>query len=120
MSVAGAAERSYNRAIFLWFPLDIPDSLEAPMRTPTSKAPLALSVAFFLCAASFAAGQGKSASPLDALDPKKIPALEKFDWQPKELVAVLGEHKGRQGNTVTTVAFHPDGKHVASGGGNGL
>src|SRR5437773_196209 len=32
-------------------------------------------------------------SPLDKLDYKTIPAVERYDWQPKELVAVLGEHK---------------------------
>ena len=30
---------------------------------------------------------------LDALDPKKIPVLEQYPWQPKELVAVLGQHR---------------------------
>ena len=34
-------------------------------------------------------------SPLDRLDPAQIPAAERFDWQPKELVAVLGSHRGR-------------------------
>src|SRR5262245_40872390 len=80
---------------------------------------LGLVIALSPPAIGFVAGQGK-ASPLDALDAKKIPPLEKFDWQPPELVAVLGEHRGRQGSTVTTVAFHPDGKLVASGGSNGL
>src|SRR5262245_17974783 len=32
-------------------------------------------------------------SPLDKLDAKQIPELDRFDWQPKELVAVLGEHR---------------------------
>jgi WD40 repeat protein len=57
-------------------------------------------------------------SPLDALNPASIPALERFDWQPKELVAILGEHRGRQGTTVASVLFHPDGSMIASGGGN--
>src|SRR5207253_2375272 len=35
------------------------------------------------------------ASPLDKLDPRKIPELDRFAWQPKELVTVLGEHRGR-------------------------
>ncbi|HMF12455.1 MAG TPA: hypothetical protein VKE94_09120, partial [Gemmataceae bacterium] len=42
-------------------------------------------------------------SPMDALDPGKIRPLEVFDWQPKELVAILGEHRGRQGGAVTGV-----------------
>src|SRR5205823_11320740 len=43
-------------------------------------------------------------SPLDRLDAKHIPELDRFDWQPKELVAVLGEHRGRHGHPVTCVA----------------
>src|SRR5262245_3590734 len=59
-------------------------------------------------------------SPLDKLSASAIPKLELFDWQPKELVAVLGEHRGRQGHHAYSVAFSIDGKTVASGGGNGL
>jgi WD40 repeat protein len=55
-------------------------------------------------------------SPLDALDPAKIPPLERFDWQPKQLVAVLAEHRGRHGGYVAGVACTPDGQHVYSGG----
>jgi WD40 repeat protein len=55
-------------------------------------------------------------SPLDKLDPKTIPALERFDWQPPELVAVLGEHRGRHASAVHCVAFSGNGKWVASGG----
>jgi WD40 repeat protein len=58
----------------------------------------------------------KLPSPLDQLDPTTIKKIEKFDWQPKELVAVLGEHLGRQGAHVTSAAFSPDGKMAASGG----
>src|SRR5215469_12017804 len=62
----------------------------------------------------------QSSSPLDRLNPKNIPALERFDWQPKELVAVLGEHRGRQGASAMAVAFSPDGKVLASAGANGI
>jgi WD40 repeat protein len=55
-------------------------------------------------------------SPLDALSPRNIPALERFDWQPKELVGILGEHRGRHGSPVTCITYSPDGKLVASGG----
>src|SRR5262245_10870599 len=41
-------------------------------------------------------------SPLDRLDPKAIPALERFDWQAPELVAILGDHRGRHGAPVTS------------------
>ncbi len=57
-------------------------------------------------------------SPLDALNPAHIPALERFDWQPKELVGILGEHRGRHGAGVSCVAYSPDNKLVASGGGH--
>lgn len=54
-------------------------------------------------------------SPLDQLDPKKnIPSLEQFKWFPKETVAVLGEHRGRQGGAVTAVAFSRNGKWLGS------
>jgi WD40 repeat protein len=56
-------------------------------------------------------------SNLDRLDAKTIPVLEKFAWQPKGLMAVLGEHRGRHAGPVSTVAFSPDGQLVASGGG---
>src|SRR5262245_35272633 len=53
---------------------------------------------------------------LDRLDPAQIPPEERFDWQPKELVAVLGSHRGRHWGEVAVVAFSPDGRYVASGG----
>jgi WD40 repeat protein len=55
-------------------------------------------------------------SPADRLDPRRIKPLEVFDWQPKELVAILGEHRGRQGGPVSCVAYSPDRKLIASGG----
>lgn len=59
-------------------------------------------------------------SPLDRLESQGIPSLERFDWQPKELVAVMGEHRGRQGGTVSSVAWSRDGRLIASGGSSGL
>jgi WD40 repeat protein len=59
-------------------------------------------------------------SPLDRLDPAAIPTLDRFDWQPKELVAVLGEHRGRHGSPVSCVAYSPDGKSIVSGGSSWL
>src|SRR5262245_17913484 len=55
-------------------------------------------------------------SPLDRLDPAQIPTAERFDWQPKELVAVLGSHRGRHWGAVESVAFSPNGKQIASAG----
>src|SRR5579885_746744 len=49
-------------------------------------------------------------SPLDQLTTK--PA----GWQPKELVAVVGEPHGRQWGPVYAVAVSPDGKLIAGGG----
>jgi WD40 repeat protein len=79
---------------------------------------LALRLAFPGTPAAVEAGALLSGlpSPLDALSPNAIAPLERFDWQPKELVAVLGEHRGRHGAPVTCVAFNPDGSQVASGG----
>jgi WD40 repeat protein len=55
-------------------------------------------------------------SRLDKLDPADIPATERFAWQPKELVLVLGEHRGRHWAPVRSVAYSPDGKLIASSG----
>ena len=62
---------------------------------------------------------GQLPSPLDRLDRRSIPELERFKWQPKELVAVLGEHRGRHGAAVSCVAYSRDGKLIVSGGSNG-
>src|SRR5438105_2027344 len=43
----------------------------------------------------------KLPSPLDQLDHTTIKKIERFDWQPKELVAVMGEHLGRHGAPVS-------------------
>jgi WD40 repeat protein/serine/threonine protein kinase len=55
--------------------------------------------------------------PLDNLDPARIPAAERFPWQPAELVAVLGEHRQRHWARVQSVAWSADGTRIASGGG---
>jgi serine/threonine protein kinase/WD40 repeat protein len=48
--------------------------------------------------------------PLDDLNPAKIPAAERFPWQPKELVAVVGSHSGK---LETFYALSPNGKLIA-------
>ncbi|MGL4422722.1 MAG: protein kinase domain-containing protein, partial [Gemmataceae bacterium] len=54
-------------------------------------------------------------SPFDKLDATAIPKAEKFDWQPKELVAVLGSRAGRMWHG-GGVAISPDGKTAIMGG----
>jgi serine/threonine protein kinase len=54
-------------------------------------------------------------SPLDNLDPNAIPKEERFPWQPKELVAVIGKHERRSWWSFETAAFSPDGSLVATG-----
>jgi serine/threonine protein kinase/WD40 repeat protein len=66
--------------------------------------------------ASKAKAADPARSPLDRLDPAAIPAADRFDWQPAELVAVLGEHRQRHWGEVVRVAFRPDGKLIATGG----
>jgi eukaryotic-like serine/threonine-protein kinase len=70
-------------------------------------------------------------SPLDVLDGTNIPTPERFAWQPKELVAVLGEHRWRpwgagfghfglgQG-AIRCAVVSSDGKLLATGGDDGL
>jgi WD40 repeat protein len=58
-------------------------------------------------------------SPLDKYDAKNIHPLEKFPWQPPELAAVFGEHRGRQGGPVTSVVYSRNGKMLVSGSSNG-
>jgi WD40 repeat protein/tRNA A-37 threonylcarbamoyl transferase component Bud32 len=55
-------------------------------------------------------------SPLDHLAPGGIPADDRFDGQPKELVGLLGDHRGWDGGLLYSTAFSPDGKWVVSGG----
>jgi WD40 repeat protein len=61
-------------------------------------------------------GPAEVSTALDRLDPAQIPVAERFDWQPKELVAVLGSHRGRHWGATIAVAFSPDGRRIASGG----
>ena len=63
---------------------------------------------------------GEKKSDLDKYDSKNISPLEKFAWQPKELVAVFGEHRGRQGGAVTSVVYSRNGKMIVSGSNNGF
>jgi WD40 repeat protein/predicted Ser/Thr protein kinase len=53
-------------------------------------------------------------SPFDSLDPSAIPAEERFDWQPEELVAVIGNHRGRHWYEAQDAAWSPNGRWVAT------
>src|SRR5262245_57728387 len=55
-------------------------------------------------------------SPLDQLKPEAIPRSDQLGWQPEELVAVLGEHRGRHWGMVRSVAYSSDGRLIASAG----
>ena len=56
-------------------------------------------------------------SPFDKLDPNEIPKEERFDWQPKELVGVIGSHRRGNwyGNEYDAVAFSPNRSLAATG-----
>jgi len=62
------------------------------------------------------AASDRARTPLETLDAAGIPASERFAWQPKELMAVLGEHRWHQWDVPTCVSFSPGGRRVASGG----
>ncbi len=53
-------------------------------------------------------------SPFDKRDPRAIPAAERLDSQPRELVAVIGTPARRRWSIVAAVAISPDGKHAAT------
>jgi serine/threonine-protein kinase len=65
----------------------------------------------------------KLPSPLDKLDPTKIPDDAKVAWRktgrspPAELVGVLGEHRRRLNGPVRAIMYSPDGKWLASSDG---
>jgi WD40 repeat protein len=56
---------------------------------------------------------------LDRLGAAAIPEEDRFGWQPRSLVAVLGEHRGRIWGVVGSVAFSGDGKRIATLGHDG-
>jgi WD40 repeat protein len=52
--------------------------------------------------------------PLAQLDPARIPAAEKNAGQPRELVAVLGEHGHKEWNTIRKVTISDSGRLLAA------
>jgi WD40 repeat protein len=59
-------------------------------------------------------------SPLDQLERDNITAGNRTSWLPPEVVAVLGDQRGRHWGTIDAVHFLPDGKLLASHGWDGL
>lgn len=53
-------------------------------------------------------------SPLDQLDARNIPASDRLPWQPPELVAVYGDHRGTHWGAIRALALSPDGAMLAS------
>jgi len=64
------------------------------------------------------AERGRSA--WDDLDPEQIPEAERVPFQPKELVAVLGEHRQRHWHQISNVVIRPDGKQAATCAEDGI
>jgi WD40 repeat protein len=56
---------------------------------------------------------------LDWLDPSDIPPAERYDWQPPELVAVLGCHALKHWSYINMLAISADGRFLATGGPDG-
>ncbi len=66
-------------------------------------------------AASETSEQAKqSAFSLLHLNAASIAETERFNWQPKELVAVVGEHQWRHWGRVMQIRFHPSGRYFIS------
>jgi WD40 repeat protein len=59
-----------------------------------------------------AAVMAKAPSPLDKLDRDQIPEEDRLPWLPKEVVAVLGDQRGRHWGLLFSAAFSPDGRFV--------
>ncbi|QEL17588.1 protein kinase domain-containing protein [Limnoglobus roseus] len=55
-------------------------------------------------------------SPFDKLDPAAVPGAERFPWQPKELVGVVGSHARRGWWPHSAAAVSPDGSLAATCG----
>jgi WD40 repeat protein len=57
-------------------------------------------------------------SPLDHLDPTRIPEWERYPGLPNEAVAVIGSHRGRAYGPLKGLTFSPNGRWLISGGGD--
>ncbi|MCS6851211.1 MAG: protein kinase [Gemmataceae bacterium] len=59
-------------------------------------------------------------SPLDRLNAKSVPAAQRYKNMPKEVVAVLGERRGRHWGIVGCLVYDPKGRWLISGGSDAL
>jgi WD40 repeat protein/serine/threonine protein kinase len=57
-----------------------------------------------------------ASSPLDKLSRDRVPPADRVALQAKEVVAVLGEHRGRHFGAIRAVAIAPDGQSIYSAG----
>jgi len=73
------------------------------MRLEHGGSPECLAAAAVMCEAP---------SPLDKLDRNQIPAEDRLPWLPREVVAVVGEHRGRHWDDAAEMAVTPDGRFV--------
>jgi RNA polymerase sigma factor (sigma-70 family) len=53
-------------------------------------------------------------SPPALLRAKSIPAVERYPWQPAELVGIVGEHAGRGWGMMSSLAVSPDSSTLAT------
>jgi WD40 repeat protein len=58
-------------------------------------------------------------SPLDRLDRSVLTGREQLKELPAELVAIVGDNRGRHGDAAKCVAVSPDGRLIASGSRDG-
>ncbi len=65
---------------------------------------------------TFPAPPELASSPLDKLNRDRVPPSERVALQAKEVVAVLGEHRGRHYGAVHALAIAPDGQLIYSTG----
>jgi hypothetical protein len=94
------------------------------MRSPRSQEPQTWIPILLTCGVAIGCAGWQQAAPpapgpvatLDGLDVRQIPTGERFPWQPKELVAVIGTHRWRSWSPAVAVAVSPGGTTIASGG----
>ena len=94
-----------------------------------NKWPSKCGVAFFAVVITVCQDHGRSAPippppdlddralPLESLNRRFLGAEEHLPWHPEELVAILGDQRGRHWDYVTSLTLSPDGNLLASSAG---